>query len=53
MANVIVVAILVSVVGCAIGYIVKAKKNGEKHIGCPSAGACGSTTACSYLHSYE
>ena len=47
MADFIVVAILVAVVGFAIGYIVKANKNGAKCIGCPSAGSCGSNTACS------
>lgn len=41
MTNVIVIAILVLVLGLAIGYIIKAKKRGVKCIGCP-AGGCGS-----------
>ena len=45
MADFIVAAILAVVIGCAIGYIVKAKKNGSKCIGCPYAGSCASKTA--------
>ena len=40
MADIIIVAILLVVVGAAIAYIVKEKKRGVKCIGCPSAGTC-------------
>ena len=49
MTDIIVVAILVVVLGSAIGYIIKAKKSGRKCIGCPESccpsngqsGSCG------------
>ncbi|MBR5245828.1 MAG: FeoB-associated Cys-rich membrane protein [Clostridia bacterium] len=41
MENVVVVAILVLIVCCAIAYIVKAKKKGVKCVGCPYAETCG------------
>lgn len=40
MADIIILAILLGVVGAAIAYIVKEKKRGVKCIGCPSAGTC-------------
>ena len=42
MENYIIVAVLVVILGAAIGYIVKAKKRGEKCIGCPHAKNCSS-----------
>ena len=45
MANFIVGAILVVIVGAAIRYIRKEKKKGVKCIGCPSAGTCPSRMA--------
>lgn len=38
--------ILVAVIGGAIAYIVKAKKNGQKCIGCPNAKNCGGKCFC-------
>ena len=40
MADLILTAILIGVVGCAIRYIRKEKKRGVHCIGCPSAGTC-------------
>lgn len=40
MADVIAVAAIVAVVGAALWYIIKSKKNGVKCIGCPHAGKC-------------
>jgi hypothetical protein len=40
MENFIIIAVLVVILGAAIGYIVKAKKRGEKCIGCPYAKKC-------------
>lgn len=38
--DLIVIAVVVLVVGTAAAYIVKAKKAGEKCIGCPMSGKC-------------
>ena len=42
MSDIIVVAIVVVVLGLAIGYIVREKKRGAKCIGCPHARECAS-----------
>ncbi len=39
--NIIMIAILAAILGFAIAYIVKAKKNGKQCVGCPYAGECG------------
>ena len=36
----IILAIVLIIVGCAVAYIVKAKKQGVKCIGCSSGGGC-------------
>lgn len=38
--NVIITAILVVLIGMAIAYIIKEKKNGAKCIGCSAGGSC-------------
>lgn len=45
MADLIIVAVILIIVGAAIAYIVKEKRKGTKCIGCPAAGAC-SGNAC-------
>lgn len=40
MTDLIVIGILVLIVGCAVWYIVRQKKNGAKCIGCPYAKNC-------------
>ncbi len=40
MENYIVIAILVVIIGCAIAYVIKAKKKGIKCVGCPNAEKC-------------
>jgi hypothetical protein len=47
MENIIIIAVLVVILGFAIGYIIKAKKNGEKCIGCPNAKQCSNKSNCS------
>lgn len=42
MTDLIAVAVIVIVVGAAVGYIIKSKKRGVKCIGCPSGGNCPS-----------
>lgn len=45
--DIIVIAILGAIVGGAVGYIIKAKKSGQKCIGCPYSKTChGSCGAC-------
>ena len=40
MENVIVIAILLIILGLAAGYVIRAKKNGQKCIGCPASKTC-------------
>ena len=40
MTDVIVIAIVVVVIGLAVGYVIKAKKRGTKCIGCPGSKSC-------------
>lgn len=42
MADIIIVCILVCIVAAIVRYLYKARKRGEKCIGCPNAGQCGS-----------
>lgn len=42
MTDIIIVAVIVVIVGLAAGYIIRAKKSGQKCIGCPSSKECGS-----------
>ena len=42
MIDIIIGIILLTIIGGAALYIVKAKKNGVKCIGCPSGGNCAS-----------
>ena len=41
MVNFIVGAIVVSIIGAIIYYLVRAKRRGVKCVGCPYASACG------------
>ena len=40
MADLIIAVVLLMIIGGAVAYIVKAKKNGAKCIGCPAGGNC-------------
>lgn len=42
MINIILAAVIVVIVGSAAFYLYKAKKRGEKCVGCPYAKQCGS-----------
>ena len=46
MVNFIAGAIVASIIGAIIYYLVRAKRRGEKCIGCPYGGACGSKCTC-------
>lgn len=41
MENFLLIVVLLFILGGAIAYVVKAKKNGVKCIGCPTGAACG------------
>lgn len=41
MVNVIAVLVLLAILGAAGGYVYKAKKRGDKCVGCPYAKQCG------------
>ena len=49
-ADLIIIAVIVLIVGGASAYIIRAKKRGQKCIGCPvgkdCSGKCGSCTSC-------
>lgn len=38
--DIILVLVLLLILGAAVAYIVRAKKNGAKCIGCPAGGTC-------------
>lgn len=46
MANLIVILVLLAVLAVAAGYIYRAKKRGEKCVGCPYAKQCGGQGGC-------
>ena len=44
--DVIAIAVIALIIGGAVFYIVRAKKNGAKCVGCPYAKECGSKCNC-------
>ena len=40
--NIILIAVIGLIVGAAVGYIVKAKRQGQRCIGCPYGTSCSS-----------
>ena len=42
MKDFVAILVIVGVLGLAVGYIIKAKKNGAKCIGCSASGGCPS-----------
>ena len=52
--DIVVIAIIGVIIGGAVGYIVKAKKSGQKCIGCPYSKTCGgSCGACASQNSRD
>ena len=51
MENIVIIAILAVIIGCAAGYVYKARKSGRKCIGCPDgcscSSGCGGCSGCS------
>ena len=46
MENIIIALVLAAIVGGAVWYLVRAKKRGEKCVGCPHAKTCGKNCGC-------
>ncbi len=46
MENFIIIAIVVIILGLAAVYVYKAKKSGQKCIGCPQSKTCGTKNCC-------
>ncbi|MBQ8895937.1 MAG: FeoB-associated Cys-rich membrane protein [Clostridia bacterium] len=44
--DIVVTLILVAVIGGAVAYIIKAKKSGQKCVGCPHSKQCGGKCGC-------
>ncbi len=54
MENAIIIVVLIAIIGGAVAYIIKAKKNGVKCIGCSAGGCCGANkgeVSCNGCHS--
>ncbi len=39
MADIIMIAVLLAIIGLAAGYVIRAKRSGKKCIGCPESGS--------------
>ena len=44
--DIIAIGAIVLIVGGALAYIIKAKKNGRKCIGCPDSSSCSGNCGC-------
>jgi len=40
--NIIIIAVVLLIVGAAAWYVIRAKRKGQKCIGCPAGGSCSS-----------
>lgn len=43
MENVVIILVLAVLVGGAVAYLIRAKRNGVKCVGCPAGGSCNSS----------
>ena len=50
MADFLVGLVLLAILGGAVVYSVRAKKKGQKCIGCPNSSSCGKNGGCSCNH---
>lgn len=46
MTDFIICVVLIAILGCAAGYVYKAKKSGKKCIGCPEGCSCSKKGGC-------
>ena len=52
--DIVIIAVIVLIVGGASAYIIRAKKNGQKCIGCPDSKACsGKCAGCHGCDAYK
>lgn len=42
--DLIIIAVIVLIIGAAVLYIIKAKKSGQKCVGCPYSKTCGKSS---------
>ena len=47
MENIIAGAVLIAIIAFAAWYVIRAKKNGQKCIGCPNGCKCSHESSCS------
>ena len=45
-ADIIAIAVIALIIGGAVAYIIKAKRSGQKCIGCPDSRSCASRGGC-------
>ena len=48
MTDFLLILLLAVILGGAAFYIVRAKKRGQKCVGCPHSGSCGKNCGCGY-----
>ena len=48
MENVILILVIAAILGLALWYMIRAKKKGQKCIGCPSGGCEGCSCGCEH-----
>ncbi|MBQ9968075.1 MAG: FeoB-associated Cys-rich membrane protein [Oscillospiraceae bacterium] len=53
MTDIILIVILAVIVAAAAAYVIRAKKKGQKCIGCPHSGSCPSAQSGCRCHSEE
>ena len=55
MENILIIAVVLAIVGLAVGYVIRAKKRGAKCIGCPEGSKCGQSACggCTGCGSYS
>lgn len=46
MTDLIIVLVLLALVGGAVRYLYRAKKRGQRCVGCPDGGSCGGNCCC-------
>ena len=46
MENVVIILVLAAIVGGIVWYLLRAKKSGNKCIGCPHGKSCGNKCSC-------
>ena len=50
MTDILIIAIILAIVALAAAYVIRAKKSGQKCIGCPHSKTCSGGCGCSGQH---